>query len=113
MAASDIWLVGDEVDVPDGARVGTGVASAVCRSIRSLRRTLPIVWSTLCAGPREPEPWLISVNSTAIIGRAVLAHFPAAPSISTRAACLTLRAFTLYSGRFASARVPPPLPRTS
>ena len=74
MAASDIWLVGDEV---------------ACRTAHEWARecSTSIVINTVAAsdlvqcladpfaGPRGPEPWLISMNSAAIIGRAVLERF--------------------------------------
>lgn len=74
MAASDIWLVGDEV---------------ACRSAQAWAResSSPVVINTVAAsklaqgvadplaGPRGPEPWLISMNSTAIIRRTVLESF--------------------------------------
>lgn len=70
MAASDIWLVGDE---------------HACRTAREWAREHSSDAITMLAAsdlarcaddpPRGPEPWLISVNSTAIIGRAVLEVF--------------------------------------
>lgn len=74
MSTSDIWLVGDE---------------SACRAAQEWAQERPPVVpikmlaasdlahrvADLSAGPRGPEPWLISVNSTAIIGRAVLERF--------------------------------------
>jgi methionyl-tRNA formyltransferase len=74
MAASEIWLVSDE---------------SACRTARewAQERTSAVSINMLAAsdlahrladpstGPRGPEPWLISVNSSAIIGRAVLERF--------------------------------------
>ena len=74
MSTSDIWLVGDE---------------SACRAAQEwAQKRAPVVPIKMLAasdlahrvadpsaGPRGPEPWLISVNSTAIIGRAVLERF--------------------------------------
>jgi methionyl-tRNA formyltransferase len=74
MAASDIWLVGDEV---------------ACRTAQewAQERSSPVALNIVAAsdldqfaagpftGPGGPEPWLVSMNSTAIIRRAVLEGF--------------------------------------
>jgi methionyl-tRNA formyltransferase len=85
MAASDIWLVGDEVacrtarewsqEHPSAAAMNLVTASGLAH-----RAADP------SAGPRGPEPWLISMNSTTIIGRAVLERFDG-------------RAVNIHSGR--------------
>src|SRR5215471_16687319 len=74
MSASDIWLVGDETacraaqewaqECSPGVAVNFVAATDLSDSL-----------ADPSAGPRGPEPWLISVNSTAIIRRAVLARF--------------------------------------
>jgi len=74
MAASDIWLVGDEVacrNAQEWARERSAAVAVntVAASDLAQRAADP------SAGPRGPEPWLISMNSTAIIRRAVLERF--------------------------------------
>lgn len=74
MAASDIWLVGDEVACRTAQEWVQECSPAVAINILAApdlaRRVAdPRTW------PRGPEPWLISVNSTVIIGRQVLARF--------------------------------------
>ena len=74
MAASDIWLVGDEVACRTAQEwaqehSSAGAINMVAASDLAHCAAEPF------AGPRGPEPWLISMNSTAIIGRAVLARF--------------------------------------
>jgi methionyl-tRNA formyltransferase len=74
MAASDIWLVGDELACRTAQEWAQVRSSAV--SINMLAASdLAHCVADPSAGPRGPEPWLISVNSTAIIGRAVLERF--------------------------------------
>lgn len=74
MAASDIWLVGDEVACRTAQEWARECSSAVAVNTIAAPDLAHRMVDPL-AGPRGPEPWLISVNSTAIIGRAVLAHF--------------------------------------
>src|SRR5215813_3483398 len=74
MAASDIWLVGDEAACRTAREwaqesSSTVTVNTVTASELALRTADPL------AGPRGPEPWLISMNSTAIIRRAVLERF--------------------------------------
>ena len=72
--ASDIWLVGDEVacrTAQEWAREGSSAVAINIVAASDLARCVADPF----AGPRGPKPWLISVNSTAIIGRAVLARF--------------------------------------
>jgi methionyl-tRNA formyltransferase len=74
MAASDIWLVGDEVACRTAQEwalehSSAGAINIVAASDLAHRIADPF------AGPRGPEPWLISMNSTAIIGGAVLERF--------------------------------------
>lgn len=74
MAASDIWLVGDARACRTAQEWAQESASAV--SINRLAASdLARCAAKPATGPRGPEPWLISVNSTAIIGRAALACF--------------------------------------
>jgi methionyl-tRNA formyltransferase len=74
MAASDIWLVGDELACRT-ARAWTQESSPAF-SIKMLAASdLAHCAADPSVGPHGPEPWLISVNSTAIIGRAVLERF--------------------------------------
>src|SRR5947207_1135252 len=68
MAASDIWLVGDET----ACRAAQECSSAVAMVAAS---DLAHHVADSSAGPRGPEQWLISMNSTVIIGRAVLERF--------------------------------------
>lgn len=74
MAASDIWLVGDEVacrTAREWAREGASAAALHIIDASDLARGMADPF----AGPRGPEPWLISVNSTVILGQAVLDRF--------------------------------------
>jgi methionyl-tRNA formyltransferase len=74
MAASDIWLVGDEVACRTADEWAQGCPFAV--SINMVDASdLTYRVADHFAGPRGPEPWLISVNSTAIIRQAVLERF--------------------------------------
>lgn len=74
MAASDIWLVGDEIACRAAQEWARESSAAVTIN------TVPASKLAQCAadpltGPRGPEPWLISMNSTTIIRRAVLERF--------------------------------------
>jgi methionyl-tRNA formyltransferase len=74
MAASDIWLVGDELACRTAKEWARDSSSAVAVN------TVPAPELARCAAdplaaPPGPEPWLISMNSTAIIRRAVLERF--------------------------------------
>jgi methionyl-tRNA formyltransferase len=74
MAASDIWLVGDEVACRTAQKWVSECSSDVAiktASAPDLARCVADPYT----GPRGPEPWLISMNSTAIIGRAILERF--------------------------------------
>lgn len=74
MAASDIWLVGDELACRTAQEWAQELSYAI--SINTLAASdLARCVANPSAGPRGLEPWLISVNSTAIIGRAVLERF--------------------------------------
>jgi methionyl-tRNA formyltransferase len=74
MPASDIWLVGDERacrTAQEWAQERSpGVSINMLTALDLVRRVVEP-----SSGPRGPEPWLISVNSTALIGRAVLERF--------------------------------------
>jgi methionyl-tRNA formyltransferase len=74
MAASDIWLVGDEVACRTAQEWARECSPAVAINILAAPDLARRV-ADPCTGPRGPEPWLISVNSTAIIGRPVLGRF--------------------------------------
>ncbi len=74
MAASDIWLVGDEVARRTAQEWAQEHSSAAAINMVTASDLVHCV-ADPSAGPRGPEPWLISVNSTAIIGRAVLERF--------------------------------------
>jgi methionyl-tRNA formyltransferase len=74
MAASDIWLVGDEVACRTAQEWAQECSSAVAINMLDASDLSRCVADPF-AGPRGPEPWLISVNSTAILGRAVLERF--------------------------------------
>jgi methionyl-tRNA formyltransferase len=74
MAASDIWLVGDEVACRTAQEWARERSSAVTINMVTASKLAQCVADPL-AGPRGPEPWLISMNSTAIIRRAVLERF--------------------------------------
>jgi methionyl-tRNA formyltransferase len=74
MSASDVWLVGDETACRTAQEWAAEWSPGVAVNIV----TAPDLADRLAdhsAGPRGPEPWLISVNSTAIIRRTVLARF--------------------------------------
>lgn len=74
MGVSDIWLVGDEVACRTAQEWAQGHSSAVAINMVDAS-DLGRCAADPSAGPRSPEPWLISVNSTAILGRAVLERF--------------------------------------
>ena len=74
MAASDIWLVGDEVACRTADEWAQGCSFAVSINVVA-GSDLAYRVADRIAGPRGPEPWLISVNSTAIISQAVLERF--------------------------------------
>ena len=74
MAASDIWVVGDEIACRTAQKWAQEHSSVVPINILAApslahRATDPF------AGPRGAEPWLISMNSTTIVRRTVLARF--------------------------------------
>lgn len=74
MAASDIWLVGDEVacrTAREWSREGPPAVAIHIIDASDFARGMADPF----AGPHGPEPWLISMNSTAILGQAVLARF--------------------------------------
>jgi methionyl-tRNA formyltransferase len=74
MAASDIWLVGDEVAYRTAQEWARDCSATV--AVNTVTASdLGQCAADPFAGPRGPEPWLISMNSTAIIGRAVLKRF--------------------------------------
>ena len=73
-AASDIWLVGDETACRAAQEWAQERSSAVAINMVAAS-DLGRCASDPSPGPRGAEPWLISMNSTAIIGRAVLARF--------------------------------------
>lgn len=74
MRASDIWLVGDETACRTAQEWAQECSSVVAINIVAASDLVHRV-ADPSAGPSGPEPWLISVNSTAIIGRDVLARF--------------------------------------
>lgn len=74
MAASDIWLVGDEVACRTAQEWAQEHSSAPAINMLAASDLARCV-ADPSAGPRGPEPWLISVNSTAIIGGVVLERF--------------------------------------
>jgi methionyl-tRNA formyltransferase len=74
MAASDIWLVGDETACRTAQEWVKECSSAVTINVVAAS-DLPHSAAGPFAGLRGPEPWLISVNSTTIIRRAVLERF--------------------------------------
>jgi methionyl-tRNA formyltransferase len=74
MAASDIWLVGDELACRTAQEWAQERSSAVAITMLTASNLARRV-ADPSTGPRGPEPWLISVNSTAIISRAVLERF--------------------------------------
>ena len=74
MAASDLWLVGDEVACRTAQEWAQECSSVVGINIVTASELTHRLADSL-GGPRGLEPWLISMNSTAIIGRAVLERF--------------------------------------
>lgn len=74
MAASDIWLVGDETACRTAREWTQERFSAVAINIVAAL-DLARCAADPFTGPRGAEPWLISMNSTTIIRRAVLARF--------------------------------------
>jgi len=74
MAASDIWLVGDQVACRTALGWVQEHSSAVAVNMVAASDLAHRVADPF-TGSRGPEPWLISVNSTAIIRRAVLDRF--------------------------------------
>lgn len=74
MTASDIWLVGDEVASRAAREWARECSSAVTINTVTASNLTECVADPV-AGPRGPEPWLISMNSTAIIRRPVLERF--------------------------------------
>jgi methionyl-tRNA formyltransferase len=74
MAASDIWLVGDEVACRTAQEWAQESSSTVAINTVAASELAQCVADPL-AGPRGPEPWLISMNSPAIIRRTVLERF--------------------------------------
>jgi methionyl-tRNA formyltransferase len=74
MAASDIWLVGDELACRTAQEWAQERSSAVSINMLAASDLAQRV-AAPPAGPRGPEPWLISVNSTTIIGWPVLERF--------------------------------------
>jgi methionyl-tRNA formyltransferase len=74
MSASDIWLVGDETACRTAQEWAQECSPRVAANIVAA----PDLADRLAGPatePRGPEPWLISMNSTAIIPRAILARF--------------------------------------
>lgn len=74
MAASDIWLVGDDVACrtkQEWAREHSSAVSVKTIDVSKLDQSVTDPF----AGPCGPEPWLICMNSTAIISRTVLECF--------------------------------------
>src|ERR1700759_2238469 len=74
MAVSDIWLVGDDLACRTAQEWARENSSAVPIKMLIPKDVARCV-ADPSAGPRGPEPWLISMNSTAIIGRAALERF--------------------------------------
>lgn len=74
MAASGIWLVGDEVACRTSQEWAQEHSSAGAINMVAASDLVHCVAEPF-AGPRGPEPWLISMNSTAIIRRPVLERF--------------------------------------
>jgi len=74
MVASDIWLVGDEVARRTAQKWASECSSDVAVKIASAPELARCVADPV-TGLRGGEPWLISMNSTAIIRRAVLERF--------------------------------------
>src|SRR5215470_10930573 len=74
MLASDIWLVGDETACRTAQEWAQECSPGVAVNVVAA----PDLADRLAgpsAGPRGSEPWLISMNSTAIIRRAVLERY--------------------------------------
>jgi methionyl-tRNA formyltransferase len=74
MAASGIWLVGDEVACRTSQEWAQEYSYAGTINMVAASDLVHCVAEPF-AGPRGPEPWLISMNSTAIIRRPVLERF--------------------------------------
>jgi methionyl-tRNA formyltransferase len=74
MTASDIWLVGDEVACRTAQKWAQKCSSVVAINTVAASNLAQYAADPF-AGPRGPEPWLISMNSTAIIDKAVLERF--------------------------------------
>jgi methionyl-tRNA formyltransferase len=74
MAASGIWLVGDEVACRTSQEWAQKHSFAGAINMVAASDLVHCV-AELFAGSRGPEPWLISMNSTAIIRRPVLERF--------------------------------------
>ena len=73
MAASDIWLVGDEVACRTAQKWAHESSSSAINIVAA--SDLAHCLADSLPGPRGPESWLISMNSTAIISRAILERF--------------------------------------
>jgi len=74
MVATDIWLVGDEVACRTAQEWTREGSSADAIHMVDASRLADCVTDPF-TGDRGPEPWLISVNSTTILGRDVLERF--------------------------------------
>jgi methionyl-tRNA formyltransferase len=74
VVASDIWLVGDEVACQAAQQWARKCSPDVAINTVTASNLAQYVADPM-AGPRGPEPWLISMNSTAIIRRPVLERF--------------------------------------
>ena len=74
MAASAIWLVGDEVACRAAQEWVRECSPAVAINTVTASKLAQCATDPF-AGPRGQEPWLISMNSTAIIHRPVLERF--------------------------------------
>jgi methionyl-tRNA formyltransferase len=74
VAASDVWLVGDEVACRTAQGWAREHASAVAINTVTASNLAQRV-ADPAAGPHGLEPWLISMNSTAIISWSVLERF--------------------------------------
>lgn len=74
MVASDIWLVGDETARRTAQEWAQERSSAVAINIVAVS-DLARCAADPFAGPRGAEPWLMSMNSTTIVRRTVLARF--------------------------------------
>ena len=74
MRAGDIWVVGDDVacrTAKQWAREGSSAVAVRTVASADLARSAADPF----AGPLGPQPWLISMNSTAIIRQSILARF--------------------------------------